>query len=58
MNVNHQILVEFADVQKTYDGTELVIKNLNLKIHKGEFFNPSGPLRVRKDDLPNDVSRF
>ena len=43
MNVNHQILVEFADVQKTYDGTELVIKNLNLKIHKGEFLTLLGP---------------
>ena len=32
MNVNHQVLVEFVDVQKTYDGAELVIKNLNLKI--------------------------
>ena len=43
MNVNHQILVEFVDVQKTYDGTELVIKNLNLKIHKGEFLTLLGP---------------
>ncbi len=43
MNVNHQILVEFADVQKTYDGAELVIKNLNLKIHKGEFLTLLGP---------------
>ena len=27
MNMSHQTLVEFINVQKTYDGTELVIKN-------------------------------
>tara|TARA_B100002019_G_scaffold51221_1_gene43593 strand:- start:1052 stop:2110 length:1059 start_codon:yes stop_codon:yes gene_type:complete len=31
------------NVQKTYDGTELVIKNLNLKIEKGEFLTLLGP---------------
>ncbi len=43
MNMSHQTLVEFIDVQKTYDGTELVIKNLNLKIQKGEFLTLLGP---------------
>ena len=43
MNMSHQTLVEFIDVQKTYDGTELVIKNLNLKIKKGEFLTLLGP---------------
>ena len=41
--MSHQTLVEFIDVQKTYDGTELVIKNLNLKIKKGEFLTLLGP---------------
>ena len=43
MNMSHQTLVEFMNVQKTYDGTELVIKNLNLKIEKGEFLTLLGP---------------
>ena len=42
MNIGHQTLVEFMNVQKTYDGTELVIKNLNLKIEKGEFLTLLG----------------
>ena len=29
--------VEFANVQKTYDGETLVIKNLNLTIRRGEY---------------------
>jgi len=41
--MSHQTLVEFVNVQKTYDGTELVIKNLNLKIEKGEFLTLLGP---------------
>ena len=41
--MSHQTLVEFINVQKTYDGTELVIKNLNLKIKKGEFLTLLGP---------------
>ena len=43
MNIGHQTLVEFMNVQKTYDGTELVIKNLNLKIEKGEVLTLLGP---------------
>ena len=43
MNISHQTLVEFINVQKTYDGTELVIKNLNLTIQKGEFLTLLGP---------------
>jgi len=41
--MSHQTLVEFINVQKTYDGTELVIKDLNLKIKKGEFLTLLGP---------------
>ena len=32
MNMRHQTLGDFINDQNTYDGTELVIKNLNLKI--------------------------
>ena len=36
-------LVRFVDVRKTYDGETLVIKNLNLVVHKGEFLTLLGP---------------
>jgi putative spermidine/putrescine transport system ATP-binding protein len=36
-------LVRFAGVQKTYDGRTLVIENLNLDIHRGEFLTLLGP---------------
>jgi putative spermidine/putrescine transport system ATP-binding protein len=36
-------LVRFVDVQKTYDGRTLVIANLNLEIHRGEFLTLLGP---------------
>ena len=35
--------VRFADVQKTYDGATLVVKNLNLAIRRGEFLTMLGP---------------
>lgn len=35
--------VEFIEVQKTYDGETLVIKNLNLAIRRGEFLTLLGP---------------
>jgi putative spermidine/putrescine transport system ATP-binding protein len=35
--------VRFADVQKTYDGATLVVKNLNLAIRPGEFLTMLGP---------------
>ena len=35
--------VHFIDVQKSYDGETLVVKNLNLKIGKGEFLTMLGP---------------
>jgi putative spermidine/putrescine transport system ATP-binding protein len=35
--------VEFIDVQKTYDGETLVVKNLNLDIRRGEFLTLLGP---------------
>lgn len=35
--------VEFDRVQKSYDGESLVVKELNLKIGKGEFLTMLGP---------------
>jgi putative spermidine/putrescine transport system ATP-binding protein len=36
-------MVRFANVQKSYDGVTLVVKNLNLDIAKGEFLTMLGP---------------
>jgi len=38
-----QAFVRFADVQKSYDGETLVVKNLNLDIARGEFLTMLGP---------------
>ncbi|MGY3361784.1 ABC-type Fe3+/spermidine/putrescine transport system ATPase subunit [Bradyrhizobium sp. GM0.4] len=35
--------VKFSDIQKTYDGETLVVKNLNLEISRGEFLTMLGP---------------
>ena len=35
--------VEFEKVQKSYDGESLVVKDLNLRITKGEFLTMLGP---------------
>ena len=35
--------VEFSQVQKSYDGKTLVVKDLNLQIKKGEFLTMLGP---------------
>lgn len=36
-------IVSFKNVQKTYDGETLVVKNLNLDIEEGEFLTMLGP---------------
>ena len=36
-------IVSFKNVQKTYDGETLVVKNLNLEIEEGEFLTMLGP---------------
>ncbi len=36
-------LVRFSEVQKSYDGETLVVKNLNLDIERGEFLTMLGP---------------
>ncbi len=38
-----EAMVRFANVQKSYDGETLVVKNLNLDIAKGEFLTMLGP---------------
>jgi putative spermidine/putrescine transport system ATP-binding protein len=38
-----EAFVRFVDVQKTYDGEVLVVKNLNVDISKGEFITLLGP---------------
>ena len=36
-------LVRFIDIQKSYDGVALVVKNLNLSVAEGEFLTMLGP---------------
>ena len=36
-------LVRFTEIQKSYDGESLVVKNLNLDVAKGEFLTMLGP---------------
>ena len=38
-----EALVTFTGVQKTYDGSILVVRDLNLQIRKGEFLSLLGP---------------
>jgi putative spermidine/putrescine transport system ATP-binding protein len=38
-----EVLVRFSMVEKTYDGVSLVIKNIDLDIHRGEFVTLLGP---------------
>ena len=40
---NHEAFVEFERVQKSYDGENLVVKDLNLSMPKGEFLTMLGP---------------
>ncbi|HLS69011.1 MAG TPA: ABC transporter ATP-binding protein, partial [Kiloniellales bacterium] len=43
MSQLNDAFVRFTDVQKSYDGETLVVKNLNLEIAKGEFVTMLGP---------------
>jgi putative spermidine/putrescine transport system ATP-binding protein len=43
MSQANEPLVRFIDVQKSYDGETLVIKNLNLDVFRGEFLTMLGP---------------
>lgn len=39
----NDFLVRFSSVQKTYDGEQLVVQQLDLDIHRGEFLSLLGP---------------
>ena len=39
----HAVLVRFANVQKSYDGRNMIVKDLNLDIREGEFLTLLGP---------------
>ncbi|WP_377828103.1 ABC transporter ATP-binding protein [Bradyrhizobium lupini] len=39
----NEAFVRFRNIQKTYDGESLVVKNLNLEIERGEFLTMLGP---------------
>jgi len=41
--MNNDAFVEFERVQKSYDGENLVVKDLNLSLPKGEFLTMLGP---------------
>ncbi len=43
MSTSGNAFVNFIDVQKTYDGESLVVKNLSLAIQRGEFLTLLGP---------------
>ena len=43
MSENNEPLVRFIDVQKTFDGETLVVKNLNVDVAEGEFLTLLGP---------------
>ncbi len=43
MSSSNHVLVQFINVQKTFDGEVLVIKDLNLEIRNGEFLTLLGP---------------
>jgi putative spermidine/putrescine transport system ATP-binding protein len=41
--VSNDVIVSFREVQKSYDGESLVVKNLNLEVARGEFLTMLGP---------------
>ena len=43
MATGHENYVQFSEVQKSYDGETLVVKDLNLSIKAGEFLTMLGP---------------
>ena len=43
MTTSGSAFVNFIDVQKSYDGETLVVKDMNLSIRRGEFLTLLGP---------------
>ncbi|MCH8035722.1 MAG: ABC transporter ATP-binding protein [Proteobacteria bacterium] len=52
------VLVEFVGVQKSYDGEILVVKDLNLKVARGEFLTMLGPSGSGKTTVLMMVAGF
>ena len=50
--------VKFDKVDKSYDGKNLVVKDLQLDIEEGEFVTMLGPSGSGKTTCLNDVSRI
>ena len=50
---SNDVLVSFRGVQKSYDGENLIVKDLNLEIRKGEFLTLLGPSGSGKTTLLN-----
>ena len=48
--------VRFKNVQKSYDGETLVVKNLNLEIEAGEFVTMLGPSGSGKTTFLSQLS--
>ena len=55
VNAGAEPLVRFAGVRKSYDGRNLVVKDLDLEIARGEFLTLLGPVRLRQDHHPDDA---
>ena len=53
-----EAFVQFKNVQKSYDGETLVVKNLNLDIQEGEFLTMLGPSGSGKTHLSVDACRI
>ena len=51
MSKAQEPLVRFIEVQKSYDGEILVVKNLNLDVTRGEFLTMLGPSGSGKTTL-------
>ena len=48
--------VQFKNIQKSYDGETLVVKNLNLDIQEGEFLTMLGPSGSGKSTLIRTIA--
>ena len=59
-SADSDIIVRSLDgVQKSYDGENLVVKDLNLRrIERGEFLTMLGPSGSGKTTVPDDAGRL
>jgi len=56
--LNIQGLIEFKDLTFSYNDTDIVLKNINLKIQKGEWIAIMGPTGCSKTSLVNLIARL